>query len=38
LRRLGLTATVRASFALYNRREDADSLRAALGKVRETFA
>jgi cysteine desulfurase/selenocysteine lyase len=38
LRRLGVPATVRASFAVYNRREDADALLAALRKVRETFA
>jgi cysteine desulfurase/selenocysteine lyase len=38
LRRLGLTATVRASLALYNRREDVDALVAALHKARETFA
>lgn len=35
--RMGLTATVRASFALYNRREDADALVSALENVREIF-
>ncbi len=35
--RMGLTATARASFALYNRREDADALVAALEQVREIF-
>ena len=35
--RMGLTATARASFALYNRREDADALAEALETVREIF-
>jgi len=30
-------ATARASFALYNTREDADALVAALAKVRQVF-
>ena len=38
LRRLGVTATVRASLAAYSRREDLEALAAALRKVRETFA
>jgi cysteine desulfurase/selenocysteine lyase len=38
LRRLGVTATVRASFAVYNRRADADALLAGVRKVRETLA
>ena len=37
MKRMGLTATVRASFALYNRREDADALVSALENVREIF-
>jgi len=37
LRRFGLTATVRASFALYNRRDDVDRLIAGLSAVRELF-
>jgi cysteine desulfurase/selenocysteine lyase len=37
LRRLGVPATVRASLAAYNRREDLDALAAALRKARETF-
>lgn len=35
--RLGLTATARASFGLYNKREDADQLAEALGAVQEIF-
>jgi cysteine desulfurase/selenocysteine lyase len=35
--RLGVPATVRASLALYNTREDLDALVAALRKVREVF-
>jgi cysteine desulfurase/selenocysteine lyase len=35
--RLGVAATARASFALYNTREEVDALAAALGKVREVF-
>jgi cysteine desulfurase/selenocysteine lyase len=38
LKRLGVTATVRASFAAYSRDEDIDALVAGLRKVRETFA
>ena len=35
--RLGVPATVRASLALYNTREDIDALVAALRRVREVF-
>ena len=35
--RYGIAATVRASFAIYNTREDVDALIAALGRVREVF-
>jgi cysteine desulfurase/selenocysteine lyase len=35
--RLGVPATVRASLALYNTREDLDALVAALRRVREVF-
>jgi len=35
--RLGLSGTTRASFALYNSREDVDALAVALGKVGEMF-
>jgi cysteine desulfurase/selenocysteine lyase len=35
--RFGVPATVRASFGLYNDRDDVDALVAALGKVREIF-
>ncbi len=35
MRRLGLSATARASFALYNRREDVDALVAGLRRVRQ---
>ena len=35
--RLGLAATARASFGLYNKREDADQLVEALGAVQEIF-
>ena len=35
--RLGLPATARASFGLYNKREDADQLCEALNAVREIF-
>ena len=38
MRRLGVAATARASFAFYNRREDVDALLAGLHKVREVFA
>ncbi len=37
LRRFGLAATVRASFALYNTRDDVDRLSAGLDVVRATF-
>lgn len=36
--RLGVPATARASFALYNTREEIDALADAIGKVREVFA
>lgn len=36
--RLGVTSTARASFAMYNTREDIDALAAALKKVRATSA
>jgi cysteine desulfurase/selenocysteine lyase len=35
--RLGVPATVRASLALYNTREDIDALVSSLRKVREVF-
>jgi cysteine desulfurase/selenocysteine lyase len=38
MERFGVPATVRASFALYNTREDVDALLAALDRVREVFA
>jgi cysteine desulfurase/selenocysteine lyase len=38
MERFGVPATVRASFALYNTREEVDALFAALAKVREVFA
>ncbi len=38
MERLGVPATARATFALYNTREDADALVRAVGKVREIFA
>jgi len=37
MERLGVPATTRASFALYNTRQDADALVAALGRVVEIF-
>jgi cysteine desulfurase/selenocysteine lyase len=37
MERFGVTATVRASFAFYNTREEVDALVEALGKVREVF-
>ncbi|RME68189.1 MAG: cysteine desulfurase [Verrucomicrobia bacterium] len=37
MRRLGLNATARASFGLYNKREEVDALVAALDKVRAMF-
>ncbi|HUF34715.1 MAG TPA: cysteine desulfurase [Gemmatimonadales bacterium] len=38
MERLGLPATVRASFAFYNVMEDVDALARGLGRVREVFA
>ena len=38
LARYGLTATVRASLALYNTRSEIDRLAAAVEKVSEIFA
>ena len=38
LQRLGVSATARASLALYNTREEIDALVAGLGKVRKMFA
>jgi cysteine desulfurase/selenocysteine lyase len=35
--RFGVAATVRASFAIYNDRDDVDALVAGLNKVREVF-
>ena len=35
--RYGITATIRASLAIYNTREDIDALIQALGRVREVF-
>ncbi|HSE68844.1 MAG TPA: cysteine desulfurase [Gemmatimonadales bacterium] len=37
MRRFGVQGTVRASFGLYNRREEVDALVAALGEVRKVF-
>jgi cysteine desulfurase/selenocysteine lyase len=37
MERFGLTGTVRASFALYNTRDEVDALVAALGDVRRIF-
>ena len=37
LARYGVTATCRASFALYNTREEVDSLVQALGKAQDFF-
>jgi cysteine desulfurase / selenocysteine lyase len=37
MRRLGVPATARASFHVYNTREDVDRLVAALGRAREVF-
>jgi cysteine desulfurase/selenocysteine lyase len=37
MRRLGLPATARASFAFYNTREEIDAFAAALHKVREVM-
>ena len=38
MERFGVIATCRASFALYNTREEVDALIAALHRVREVFA
>ncbi|MGH9861537.1 MAG: SufS family cysteine desulfurase [Candidatus Acidiferrales bacterium] len=38
MQRFGVSATARASFALYNTREEVDALVAGLQKVREVFA
>jgi cysteine desulfurase/selenocysteine lyase len=38
MERLGLAATARASFALYNTRDDVDALVAALGDVGRIFS
>jgi cysteine desulfurase/selenocysteine lyase len=38
MRRLGVPATARASFYVYNVREDIDALIEALGKAKEVFA
>jgi len=38
MERFGVPATVRASFAIYNTREDVDALLAGLARVREVFA
>jgi cysteine desulfurase/selenocysteine lyase len=35
--RFGIAATIRASLAFYNTREDIDALIAALARVREVF-
>jgi cysteine desulfurase/selenocysteine lyase len=37
MERLGVAATARASFAVYNTRDEIDALAAALGRVREVF-
>ncbi len=37
MRRLNVPATTRASFYVYNTREDVDALVAALGRVRDIF-
>ena len=38
MQRFGIPATARASFALYNTKEEADALVAGIQKVREVFA
>jgi cysteine desulfurase/selenocysteine lyase len=38
MKRFGVAATARASFAFYNTREEVHALRAAIEKVREVFA
>jgi cysteine desulfurase/selenocysteine lyase len=37
MERFGIPATARASFALYNTREEVDALVASLGRVAEVF-
>ena len=37
MHRLGIEGTVRASFALYNTREEVDALVAAIDRVRKMF-
>jgi cysteine desulfurase/selenocysteine lyase len=38
MERFGVPATIRASFALYNEREDVEALLAGIARVREVFA
>jgi cysteine desulfurase/selenocysteine lyase len=38
MQRFGIAATARASFALYNTREEVDTLVEGIQKVREVFA
>jgi len=38
MQRFGIAATARASFALYNTREEVDALAQGIQKVREVFA
>jgi cysteine desulfurase/selenocysteine lyase len=38
MERLGVTATCRASFAMYNTKAEVDALVAALARAREFFA
>jgi cysteine desulfurase / selenocysteine lyase len=38
MQRFGIPATARASFAMYNTREEVDALVRGLNKVREVFA
>ena len=38
MERFGIPATARASFAVYNTREEVDALVRGIGKVREVFA
>jgi cysteine desulfurase / selenocysteine lyase len=38
MQRFGIAATARASFALYNTREEVDALAEGMQKVREVFA
>ena len=37
MKRFGVAATARASFALYNTKQEADALVAAIWKVKEMF-